>query len=316
MSLSSSSRVLWRLPTHVSRSQAPITRLMTSASTTAAIITPPPLHPTIEVTHRTAAPDPAKLQQTPTLLNSSSPRHDSTRLGGDGPDHDRKVKLGKTLRILQERLPSLLQSPLPQEILAPNISLHLFPSTHPYLPTVTGRLGYITALWTSPIAWNRVPIIGNVRLEILSERMTSQPLHSSPRRTGAYGEQLIVKWRTATTTGTNGGSRTPSLTEQGEHKLDVHLRGSQTPVSEETGGKMVKEKGAFTGLFIFEFDKDGKIISHTIEHVDENREWEKGVGAKVVGLTDWLLGGIKGRGEPSGALGFCEAHNKTPRREV
>jgi hypothetical protein len=32
--------------------------------------------------------------------------------------------------------------------------------------------------------------------------------------------------------------------------------------------------------------------------VQEGGNWEKGVGAKVVGLTDWLLGGLKnGRGE-------------------
>ena len=89
------------------------------------------------------------------------------------------------LRILQERLPTLLQTPLPQEILSPNISLHLFPSTHPYLPVVSGRVAYIAALWTSPIAWNRVPIFGNVKLVILSERMSNQPLHFSPRRAGA-----------------------------------------------------------------------------------------------------------------------------------
>lgn len=52
----------------------------------------------------------------------------------------------------------------------------------------------------------------------------------------------------------------------------------------------------FTGLFIFEFDK-GRIISHTIEHVVEDGDWERGVGAKFVGLTDWLLGGMKGSRE-------------------
>ncbi|KAJ8114914.1 hypothetical protein ONZ43_g4789 [Nemania bipapillata] len=204
----------------------------------------------------------------------------------------RKVKLGKTLRILQERLPTLLQSPLPQEILSPDVSLHLFPSTHPYLPTVSGRVGYIAALWTSPIAWNRVPIVGNVRLEILSERMINQPLHFSPRRPGAYGEQLVVKWRTASSSSEPSGDSRLSLTEQGEQNLDAHLRGSQA----------VGEKKAFTGLFIFEFDKDGRIISHTIEHVDEHGDWEKGVGARMVGLTDWLLGGIKGRSEDGGGL--------------
>lgn len=216
------------------------------------------------------------------------------------PESERKVKLGKTLRILQERLPTLLQSPLPQEILSPNISLHLFPSTYPYLPTVSGKVAYVAALWTSPIAWNRVPIVGNVRLEILSERMVSQPVHFSPRRPGAYGEQLLVKWRTASSSSASSSSTIPlSLTERGEHNFDAHLRGSQQPVGEE-------RKKAFTGLFVFEFDKDGRIISHTIEHVDEHGEWEKGVGARVVGLTDWLLGGIKGRSDGGGLPALCE----------
>ncbi|RWA10565.1 hypothetical protein EKO27_g4533 [Xylaria grammica] len=246
---------------------------------------------------------------TPICFNSTNPWLDLPIRSNDDPtppEGERKVKLGKTLRILQERLPTLLQSPLPQEILSPNISLHLFPSTHPYLPTVSGRVGYIAALWTSPIAWNRVPIVGNVRLEILSERMASQPLHFSPRRSGAYGEQLVVKWRTASSSSGSGGDAKLSLTEQGEQKLDAQLRGSQT----------VGEKKAFTGLFIFEFDKDGRIISHTIEHVDEHGEWEKGVGARVVGLTDWLLGGIKGRSEGGGGLpALCEVTREREARK-
>ncbi len=200
--------------------------------------------------------------------------------------------------------------------MSPNISLHLFPSTHPYLPVVSGRVAYIAALWTSPIAWNRVPIIGNVGLDILSERMVNQPLHFSPRRAGACDEQLVVKWRTMASGSSNkpqaaasssswSSSRDgagPSLAEQGEHNLDGRLRGT---ISQDDGGKK-----PFTGLFIFEFDRDGKIISHTIEHVDEHGEWEKGVGAKVVGLTDWLLGGIK-RGPGGGtALPLCEATGK------
>ncbi|KAI0392680.1 hypothetical protein F5Y17DRAFT_435479 [Xylariaceae sp. FL0594] len=239
---------------------------------------------------RQVTSQPARAPAAPVWFTSSFPRYDPRR-----PDTERKVQLGKTLRILQERLPTLLESPLPQEILSPNISLHLFPSTHPHLPTVSGRVAYIAALWTSPIAWNRVPIVGNVRLEILSERMVTQPLHFSPRRPGAYGEQLVVKWRTASSKDGEGGDRDGgavrlSLTEQGEQNLDAHLRGSQTS----------NEKRAFTGLFVFEFDKEGRILSHTIEHVDESGDWEKGVGARVVGLTDWLLGEIKGRAENGG----------------
>ncbi|KAK6955368.1 hypothetical protein Daesc_003003 [Daldinia eschscholtzii] len=242
----------------------------------------------------------SQLSLPPIWFNSSYPRFGP----GDsrGPEDERKVKLGKTLRILQERLPTLLQSPLPQEILSPHISLHLFPSTHPYLPTVTGRVAYIAALWTSPLAWNRVPIIGNVKLKILSERMVSQPFYSSPKRSEAYGEQLVVKWRTADG---KPKSPNPTVTEEGEQRLDDTLRGTQA----------IGEKKAFTGLFIFEFDREGRIISHTIESVDEHGEWEKGLGAKVVGLTDWLLGGIKGRPDDGGAPALCRVMDKREKNE-
>ena len=64
------------------------------------------------------------------------------------------------------------------------------------------------------------------------------------------------------------------------------------------GGKGENDSKEFCGLFIFEFDEEGRVVSHTIEHVQEGGNWERGVGARVVGLTDWLLGGMKnGRGE-------------------
>ncbi|KAI0113715.1 hypothetical protein GGR51DRAFT_21576 [Nemania sp. FL0031] len=280
-----------RVPTiAASRATAPTTILNNPTSLSLA----PLRRPSGASTSLTSIPATLSSSSTTIWFNSTIPQFAPLIADSESsakPENERKVKLGKTLRILQERLPTLLQSPLPQEILSPDVSLHLFPSTHPYLPTVSGRVGYIAALWTSPIAWNRVPIVGNVRLEILSERMVSQPLHFSPRRPGAYGEQLVVKWRTASSSEPDGDSK-PSLAERGEQNLDAHLRGSQA----------VGEKKAFTGLFVFEFDKDGRVISHTIEHVDEHGEWEKGVGARMVGLTDWLLGGIKGRSDNGGAL--------------
>ncbi|KAG8160342.1 hypothetical protein KVR01_009878 [Diaporthe batatas] len=183
--------------------------------------------------------------------------------GPNKPPDDRKAKLGKTLRVLQERLPTLLQSPLPHEILAPNISLHLFPSTHPHLPAVSGRMAYIAALWTAPVAWNRIPIIGDVQLEIMSERMVKEP----GTRHGAVSEKLVVRWRT---TGKGIGWRLP-------------FRDAEQAAKE------------FWGLFIFEFDGEGRVLSHTIEHVQSEGDWDRGIGAKFVGLTDWLLGGMRGR---------------------
>lgn len=135
---------------------------------------------------------------------------------------------------------------------------------------MSGRVAYIAALWTSPLAWNHLPIIGDVRLEILSERMVKEP----GKRVGSGAEQLVVRWRT---TGTSRiGWRLP---------FRELFQGQDGEEQTSTG---------FTGLFIFEFDGEGRVLSHTIEHVQSGGDWERGVGAKVVGLTDWLLGGMRG----------------------
>src|SRR5580692_6943518 len=90
-------------------------------------------------------------------------------------------------------MPDLLATPLPQDILSSSIKLQLFPSTHPHLPSVRGRLAYTAALWTSPVAWGRVPVVGNVKLVVLSERV----LHTGGGAAGGEGsEKLVVRWRT------------------------------------------------------------------------------------------------------------------------
>jgi hypothetical protein len=228
-------------------------------------------------------------------------------------------------------------------VLSPHITLHLFPSTHPHLPTVTGRVAYIAALWSSPIAWNRVPLVGNVRLEILSARMVDHPVvmpyhrlrHDDGdgaggwrRPEGACGEQLVVRWRTVggggrigkkgllgfVTSQKQGGGDAAVGSGGGKGEAEAGKRkegaGAGDGDSAETEVKapvgMAQPVGAsdkeFTGLFIFDFDSEGRILSHTIENVQEGGQWEKGVGAKVVGLTDWLLGGIKGGDAPCPAF--------------
>lgn len=160
-----------------------------------------------------------------------------------------------------------------------------------------------------------MPIIGNVKLEILSERMVKQPpVYSVPRREGAYGEQLIVRWRTVgksknwglpfigINAGNGSGKDKKTSAENAVSSDAGRVKGgvssgneSTTEVKAPVGmAEPVGSSKEFTGLFIFDFDKEGRILSHTIEHVQEGGQWEKGVGAKVVGLTDWLLGGMKG----------------------
>jgi hypothetical protein len=206
------------------------------------------------------------------------------------------------VRALHDHLPTLLQSPLPSDILSPQISLHLFPSTHPHLPTVSGRLAYIAALWTAPVAWGRIPLVGNVKLSILSERMvrnggTAVPLESRE-------EKLMVKWKTCGKTKHRDGS--------GGIYRGVGIA-SKDPVDRiksfisGTGSSSGSSSGAeeFCGIFIFEFDEQGKVVKHVIEHTEQGGHWDK--MTRVVSVTDWLLGSLGGRRkEELPALAWCE----------
>lgn len=130
--------------------------------------------------------------------------------------------------------------------------------------------------------------MGNVKLQILSERMINkggQISHSRLPPPSTHAEQLIVRWRTIGKTknkGTGGFYKGISASDNVD-KITEWLG----------GGKGEDDSKEFTGLFIFEFDEKGRVASHTIEHAQEGGNWERGVGARVVGLTDWLLGGMR-----------------------
>ncbi|MCJ1315813.1 hypothetical protein MMC15_001133 [Xylographa vitiligo] len=208
-------------------------------------------------------------------FSASGPAHrtpEECGLQSDRPPSDeRTVKLGKTLRILQSRLPTLLASPLPPEILSPNITLHLFPSTHPHLPTVSGRVAYHAALWTSPVAWGRMPLVGNVKLSILSERMLPPPSSLSGE------EKLVVRWQTCGKTKGKG---------MGAFYKGIGASEQVDKITEWLGGD-ARDDEEFCGKFIFKFDKEGRIAEHTIECAEDGGGHEIG---RVVGITDWLLG--------------------------
>ncbi|CAI4212526.1 unnamed protein product [Parascedosporium putredinis] len=196
-------------------------------------------------------------------------------------DDETRLNLGTTIRILKERLPTILQQPLPSEILADNISLHLFPSTHPHLPVANGKAAYKAALWTSPLAWNRLPIIGNVGLEVQSIRLQPGPLPFTPLRTGSLEDMLVVRWVTEPS----------SLPSEFLRNMAARIGGGSQPAAQE-----------FMGLFAFQFDNKGRVLDHTIESAEHSRHWSKGMGSSVVRFTDKLLGGIRQRGEPDPVL--------------
>ena len=284
--------------------------------------TPSSLRSTVFTQNRSLAQVQSNREILPDIwfTSSSPPRRHSAECGhkpeAGGPD-ERTLKLGKSrwcvscksksqmlmfapliaLRILQTRLPTLLASPLPQDILSPHISLHLFPSTHPHLPTVSGRVAYHAALWTAPVAWGRVPIVGNVKLIILSERVVKNGPHSNRGSSRVGSERLIVRWKTCGKTKGKG--------------MDALYRGigaseQVDKITEWLGGD-ARDDEKFCGLFIFEFDEEGRILTHTIEHAEEEGSADR--ASKVISVTDWLLGRAKwkpGHETPNLALEYSQ----------
>jgi hypothetical protein len=133
-----------------------------------------------------------------------------------------------------------------------------------------------------------VPVVGNVKLKILSERMVKNGgTCSSPQ---SLNEKLIVKWETCGKSEESGGQVSDVV-----EKITSIVAGSR------------RASDQFSGLFKFEFDEEGRVINHTIEHTDEGQHWDK--TAKVISVTDWLLGRAWGRreeGTPSLAFAPCE----------
>jgi hypothetical protein len=118
-----------------------------------------------------------------------------------------------------------------------------------------------------------MPVLGNVKLVILSERMVRNGSTASYSEASSNHEKLIVRWKTC-------GKTKGVVSDQVSKITEVLGRGKQ-------------EDQDFYGLFIFEFDDLGRIIAHTIEHVQEDGNWEK--TAKVISVTDWLLGRAWGK---------------------
>jgi hypothetical protein len=131
-----------------------------------------------------------------------------------------------------------------------------------------------------------------VKLKILSERMVKNGGSSAPVQ--SLNEKLIVRWETC------GKSKDGGQVSDVVEKIMSIVAGSRRASDE------------FSGLFKFEFDEEGRVINHTIEHTDEGQHWDK--TAKVISVTDWLLGRAWGRreeGSPSLAFVRCDRGGRT-----
>jgi hypothetical protein len=118
-------------------------------------------------------------------------------------------------------------------------------------------------------------------------------------------EKLIVRWKTSRSAATKtsaGGSMTDMIRNM------LSVLGADGGSAAEEGKQDTKD---FDGLFIFEFDEEGRILQHTIEHVEQGNVWER--TAKVISVTDWLLGKgwrKEGIGQPGLAFEELDSNDK------
>lgn len=172
---------------------------------------------------------------------------------------------------------------------------------------MSGRIAYIAALWTAPVAWGRLPLIGNVKLNILSERMVQHGGTAVPL--AQRDEKLIVKWKTCGKAsyrdGTGGIYRGMGLAAKDPvDKIKGFIAGTSNRDIEQ------EQPEEFRGIFIFQFDAEGRIVKHTIEHTEEGGNEDR--MTRVVSVTDWLLGHFNGRRKHDGpALAFCRERRDT-----
>lgn len=100
-------------------------------------------------------------------------------------------------------------------------------------------------------------------------------------------ERLIVRWKTCTSSPENGSTKTKPLYR------GIGPREQVNRFRDWLSGNLKGGDEEFAGLFIFEFDEDGRIVSHTIEHAEEGGGADR--ASRVVNLTDWLIGRAKGK---------------------
>lgn len=141
----------------------------------------------------------------------------------------------------------------------------------------------------------------------MSERVVKNgagPVTKNSRPGG--DEKLVVRWKTC---GKSKGRGLDTLFKGLYGRDGTQVANSKMP--EVLGNEA--EEGEFSGLFIFEFDEQGRLSSHTIEHAQQGGNWER--MTRVVNVTDWLLGRAGwAKKEPELALGVCEVMNHDPRR--
>ena len=142
-----------------------------------------------------------------------------------------------------------------------------------------------------------------MRLTILSERMVRNGGSAVPR--ACRDEKLIVKWKTCGKTkhrdGTGGLYRGVGISAKDPvDRIKDFIAGTRDRTSSQQ-----HDDEEFCGIFVFEFDEEGRVVKHVIEHTEEGGQWDR--MNKVVSVTDWLLGQFNGKAKENiPELAWCE----------
>lgn len=153
------------------------------------------------------------------------------------------------------------------------------------------------------MAWGRVPIVGNVKLIILSERVVKNGPSGYRGLSKLSSERLIVRWKTCGKTKGKG---------MGALYRGIGASEQVDKITEWLGGDARADE-EFCGLFIFEFDEEGRILTHTIEHAEEGSNWDK--ASMVISVTDWLLGRAKWKSGKE-VLGLVLEYHEHAQRKI
>ena len=125
----------------------------------------------------------------------------------------------------------------------------------------------------------------------------SRPLSASSAQHESGRSQSEGKSKDGSNPPENRSSLSLTSSKNGTNRGLSVLLGGEEPIF-----KLSKEE-QFTGLFIFSFDEEGRILTHTIEHADEANGWDR--TAKFVTLTDWLIGKARGSLDPVSNTGLA-----------
>lgn len=139
------------------------------------------------------------------------------------------------------------------------------------------------------MAWGCVPIVGNVKLRIVSERIVRTGFATALNEDSDHNlmeEKLVVRWKTEPKS-SNGTTETAAASSSAVENGGIN-RGLSTLLGGDKPIFSLNKGDDFSGIFVFSFDNQGRIATHTIEHADEDNGFDK--TSKVVTLTDWLLG--------------------------